>query len=143
MPQIKTPPAGHPIRSPYLPTRLTEQILQDLDESIAMPAHGHRLRRELWEYHSQSPRLSGHEIDAARERADADKDTVGGSAPTPDRGIVDEPPSFDRQLLERDWHRWKFNPVAEQGDPGDDEDEDWDEGDDKDDFLDDEDEDWE
>ena len=83
---------------------------------------------ELEEYTSTSPRLTGGDVDAAWEQADAVGDeAVGGTAPTPDQDIVDEigaagglemdDQAFLRTteiLEERDERRWDLDPESSE-----------------------------
>ncbi|QQS45294.1 MAG: hypothetical protein IPM66_15240 [Acidobacteriota bacterium] len=75
-----------------------------------------------------SPTLSGGDIDAAWDQADASgEETVGGSSPTPDQDVVDELGEAvgltyrdDEQLdtaekiAERDRHRWELEPQSSE-----------------------------
>lgn len=75
-----------------------------------------------------SPTLSGGDIDAAWDQADASgEETVGGSSPTPDQDVVDELGEAvgltyrdDEQLdtaekiAERDRHRWELEPESSE-----------------------------
>ncbi len=49
-----------------------------------------RLRRKLREHPPGSAKLSGRDVDAAWDRADAGEEAVGGSRPTPDQDNVDD-----------------------------------------------------
>lgn len=83
---------------------------------------------ELEEYTSTSPKLTGGDVDAAWEQADAVGDeAVGGTAPTPDQDIVDElgaavglemdDQAFLRTneiLEERDDRRWDLDPMSSE-----------------------------
>lgn len=83
---------------------------------------------ELEEYTSTSPKLTGGDVDAAWEQADAVGDeAVGGTAPTPDQDIVDEigaavglemdDQAFLRTteiLEERDVRRWDLDPMSSE-----------------------------
>jgi hypothetical protein len=69
--------------------------------------------------------LSGGDVDAAWDQADAGEGTVGGSTPTPDQDMVDdlgraagltysdsEPLRPEEKVAERDDHRWEVNPAS-------------------------------
>jgi hypothetical protein len=84
------------------------------------------LEEELEEHHSQSPRLSGGDLDADWQRANhAGEETVGGSVATPDQDRVDElgdavgltyhddePLQGEEKLRKRDRNRWELNPAS-------------------------------
>lgn len=84
------------------------------------------LEEELDEYNSQSPELSGGDLDADWQRADqVGEETVGGSVATPDQDVVeelgeaagltyedDEPLGGEDKILERDHNRWELNPES-------------------------------
>jgi len=75
---------------------------------------------------AESPILSGGDLDAAWDQADASgEETVGGSNPTPDQDVVDqlgeavgltyqneEPLNSEEKLEERDTHRWELEPAS-------------------------------
>ena len=75
---------------------------------------------------AESPILSGGDIDAAWDQADASgEETVGGTNPTPDQDNVDqlgeavgltyqnnEPLNSEEKLEERDEHRWELEPAS-------------------------------
>jgi hypothetical protein len=83
------------------------------------------LWRKLHEHHSESPQLSGGDVDAAWDMADEGDETISGMAPTPDQDIVeeigqgvgltyrdDEPLHTLDKLQERDRHRWELDPDS-------------------------------
>jgi Family of unknown function (DUF6335) len=77
---------------------------------------------------AESPVLSGGDIDAAWDQADASgEETVGGSNPTPDQDIVEElgkavgltyqdnePLDTTEKVDERDRHRWELDPGSSE-----------------------------
>ena len=101
------------------------------------------LLEELEEHNSQSPVLTGGDLDASWQTANqAGEETVGGSVSTPDQDVVDdlgqaaglvyrdgEPLDYDAKVLERDRNRWELNPASalDQENESPDEDEDLDE----------------
>lgn len=101
------------------------------------------LLEDLDEHNSLSPEISGGDIDASWQTANAaGEETVGGSSPTPDQDIVDElgkaagltynddePLNSDAKVLDRDRNRWELNPASAQDEEETDEDEDLDEDD--------------
>lgn len=95
-----------------------------LDPGVVTTVGGRRMEDEREEYHSVSPRLSGGDVDAAWQEAEAGGDeTVGGSVATPDQNVVDEIGQAvglefqdneelraPAEVLEkRDRHRWELD----------------------------------
>lgn len=105
---------------------LAAQAREDLGERKNMPIASRKLRRKLREHHSQSPKLTSGDVDAAWDYARAaGEETPGGTVPTPDQDVVDdigraagvvdnddEPLGFDRKVLSRDRNRWELNPAS-------------------------------
>ena len=104
-----------------------EEIKADFAERQQLAVGGRKvLEEELDEYHSQSPELSGGDLDADWRRANqVGEETVGGSVPTPDQDIVnelgeaagltyndDEPQGGEDKILERDRNRWELDPES-------------------------------
>ena len=77
---------------------------------------------------SESPQLSGGDIDAAWDQSDASgEESVGGSNPTPDQDIVDElgkavgltyqdnePLRTEDKVSDRDKNRWELEPESSE-----------------------------
>jgi hypothetical protein len=77
---------------------------------------------------AESPTVSGGDVDAAWDQADASgEETVGGSNPTPDQDIVEdlgkaagltyqdnEPLDPNEKVAERDRHRWELEPESSE-----------------------------
>jgi hypothetical protein len=76
---------------------------------------------------SESPILSGGDIDADWKRADVGEETVGGTVSTPDQDVVDElgeaagveyadnePLDPEEKILRRDRERWELNPASSE-----------------------------
>lgn len=77
---------------------------------------------------AESPALSGGDVDAAWDQADASgEETVGGSNPTPDQDVVEElgkavgliyqdnePLDTTEKVGERDRHRWELDPGSSE-----------------------------
>jgi hypothetical protein len=95
-----------------------------LDPGVVTTIGGRRMGDELEEHHSVSPRLSGGDVDAAWQEAEAGGDeAVGGSVATPDQDVVDEigravglefqdneELRAPAEVLEkRDRHRWELD----------------------------------
>jgi hypothetical protein len=107
---------------------LSREIMEEFVDAARQASGGQLLLRELREYHSTSPELSGGDIDAAWERADAGEETVGGSSPTPDQDIVEqlgeavgltyednEPLDIEKKVAKRDYRRWELDPASSEG----------------------------
>lgn len=115
-----------------------EEIISDLPQEItesygtgvhAEPGYNigtRRLDDEMRQYTSTSPELSGGDVDAAWEQADAvGEEAVGGTVATPDQDIVDELGAAvgtemrDREdfygvdkFEVRDHRRWELDPQS-------------------------------
>ena len=107
---------------------LSEEILEEFVDATKQSSGGQLLLRELREHNSESPELSGGDLDAAWDRADAGEETVGGSTPTPDQDVVDqlgeavgltyednEPLDTERKVAKRDYRRWELDPASSDG----------------------------
>ena len=95
------------------------------------------LLEDLEEHHSLSPEISGGDLDASWQTANAaGEETVGGSTPTPDQDVVDElgaaagltyeddePLDSDAKILDRDRNRWELNPASVEDEEEDEDDE--------------------
>jgi hypothetical protein len=116
-----------------------EDIKADFQERQGLAVGGRdELLEDLEEHHSLSPEISGGDLDASWQTANAaGEETVGGSAPTPDQDVVDElgaaagliyqddePLNSDAKILDRDRNRWELNPASadDQDEENDDED---------------------
>src|SRR5215468_2944893 len=104
------------------------EVLEEFDEAAKLTSGCQLLMKELREHHSKSPKLSGGDIDAAWDRADAGEETVGGSTPTPDQDVVDqlgeavgliyednEPLDTEEKITKRDDRRWELDPASSGG----------------------------
>ena len=104
-----------------------EEIEADFAERQKLAVGGRKVLEEvLDEHHSESPKLSGGDLDANWQSAnEAGEETVGGTAPTPDQDVVDElgeavgltyaddePIQGEEKLGERDRNRWELNPES-------------------------------
>ena len=104
-----------------------EDIKADFEERQDLAVGGRdELLEDLEEHHSLSPEISGGDLDASWQTANATgEETVGGSAPTPDQDVVDElgaaagliyeddePLDSDAKILDRDRNRWELNPAS-------------------------------
>ncbi len=103
------------------------QVLDVLQETERVETAGSELAETLRKHHSESPQLSGGDVDADWERAnDVGEEAVGASVATPDQdrvdelgeavGIVyqdDEPLKTQDKLEKRDRERWELNPASQ------------------------------
>src|SRR4051794_11552807 len=70
---------------------IDQEVTEDLEERQQLDQVGREvLRRRLREHTSESPKLTGGDVDAAWDLADADEEVIGGQNPTPDQDVVDE-----------------------------------------------------
>ena len=93
----------------------------------------HRTQQELEQHHSTGPTLTGGDLDADWQGAEAVGDeAVGGHAPTPDQSVVDELGravgldgedgelhSFEERVAERDHNRWELDRRSADTEPED------------------------
>jgi Family of unknown function (DUF6335) len=116
---------------------LISDLPQEITESYGTGVHpepglnigmGRKLRDEMRQYTSTSPELSGGDVDAAWEQADAvGEEAVGGTVATPDQDIVDDLGAAvgtqmdDRQDFYgvdqfgvRDDRRWELDPQSSE-----------------------------
>ncbi len=83
------------------------------------------LERKLREHTAERPSLSGGDIDADWEQADASEEVVGGENPVPDESVVeeegagvgltyqdDEPLDAEAKVAKRDREPWELNPAS-------------------------------
>jgi len=86
-----------------------------------------KLQRKILDHTDRHPIISGGDIDAAWDQADAGEETVGGDNPTPDQDIVDElgqaagilyddaePLHTTEKLEQRDKKRWELDPASSE-----------------------------
>lgn len=113
-------------------TRYTEDeaVAEEFEDRQDLAAGRKSLEEELEEHHSVSPELSGGDIDADWQAANAGgEETVGGTAPTPDQDVVDElgkavgleyeddePLASEEKFLERDRNRYELDPESADDD---------------------------
>jgi hypothetical protein len=104
------------------------EILEEFVDAAKQSSGSQLLMKELREHHATSPELSGGDIDAAWDRADAGEETVGGSSPTPDQDVVaqlgeavgltyqdNEPLDTEKKISKRDDRRWELDPASSEG----------------------------
>jgi hypothetical protein len=100
-------------------------VKQEFDDVQNLGSGSDQLSRRLRDHHSRTPKLSGGDIDAAWDQADAGEETVGGSNPTPDQDVVDElgeavgvtyqdneELGTTEKLEKRDRNRWDLDPAS-------------------------------
>lgn len=103
----------------------TADIIDEFAERQEMSADYDHLLEELLQHTSESPLLSGGDVDAAWQESDVGQETVGGSVSTPDQDIVellgqavgltyedDEPLRTTEKLEARDEDRWMLDPRS-------------------------------
>lgn len=102
-----------------------EAIQEEFAERQQMAPSGRaELTEQLEEHHSESPTLSGGDIDARWDQAGIGDETVGGMSPTPDQDVVDElgeamgityeeeEPLDSDKVNRRDESRWELDPAS-------------------------------
>src|SRR5260221_2232153 len=105
------------------PAKLAKEAREDLDERQGLRPDSETLLRQRKEHTSESPTVSGGDVDAAWDKVNmAGEETLGGTAPTPDQDTVDElgkaaglvynddePLNYEEKMQRRDVKRWEFN----------------------------------
>ncbi|WP_444980501.1 DUF6335 family protein [Microseira wollei] len=109
-----------------LPQEITESYGTGVKDEPGYNIGRRRLRDEMQQYTSTNPELTGGDIDAAWEQAEAVGDeAVGGTVATPDQDIVDDLGKavgtemhdkedyygFDKYET-RDDRRWELDPAS-------------------------------
>lgn len=103
------------------------KVREVLEETEREENSGEPLANSPRTNYSESPILSGGDVDAAWENAEeGGEETVGGSTPTPDQDRVDElgeaaglvyqdeePLNTEAKLEKRDRQRWELNPASQ------------------------------
>jgi hypothetical protein len=105
---------------------IDEEVTEEFKEAEQL-GQGNILARKLQEYTDKQPILSGGDIDAAWDQADAGDETVGGDNPTPDQDVVEElglaagityddtePLHTTEKMQERDKRRWELDPASSE-----------------------------
>ena len=103
------------------------EVIAEFAEAQHLGTGSRQLQQKMLEDHSEAAKISGGDIDAAWDRADAGEETVGGSAPTPDQDIVEEigaavgityednePLKGGDKVEARDRHRWDLDPASSE-----------------------------
>lgn len=109
-----------------LPQEITESYGTGVKEEPGMNG-SRRMRKEMAQYNSLSPVLTGGDIDAAWDQANVGDEAVGGTVATPDQNVVEDLAVAvglemdDRAYLrtvdileERDDNRWELDPMASE-----------------------------
>lgn len=105
-------------------------ILEDLGGRDALPTGTQDLLSELKEHTSESPDLSGDDLDASWwSDRESGEESVGGSVATPEQNVVDElgeatgvryndfePLDTEDKLDDRDRNRWELNAASADDD---------------------------
>ncbi|MEB3177511.1 MAG: DUF6335 family protein [Nostocaceae cyanobacterium] len=111
-----------------LPQDITESYGTGVKELPGYNIGGREIASELRQYTQTSPLLTGGDVDAYWEDADAVGDeAVGGTAPTPDQSVTEDIEAAvglemdDRAFLrtndileERDDRRWELDPMSSE-----------------------------
>lgn len=111
-----------------LPQEITESYGTGVHELPGYTEGGRTMRDRRRELHAASPELTGGDVDADYEQANAvGEEGVGGTVATPDQDIVDELGAAvglemdDRAFLrtneiltERDDRRWELDPKSSE-----------------------------
>lgn len=119
---------NHEIKSDNLPQEITESYGTGVKELPGYNIGGRSMRDERREYTETSPELTGGDVDAYWQDADAVGDeAVGGTAPTPDQNVTEDLEvavglemndyAFLRtnEILEhRDDVRWELDPKSSE-----------------------------
>jgi hypothetical protein len=116
------------INSEDLPQEITESYGTGVKEQPGYNIGGRSQQAQRREYTETSPELTGGDVDAYWQDADAVGDeAVGGTAPTPDQNVTEELEAAvglemdDRAFLrtndileERDDRRWELDPMSSE-----------------------------
>lgn len=102
-----------------------KQVEEIFEEAQQLGYGREDLTRKLREHTSERPVLSGGDIDAAWDQADAGEETVGGTAPTPGENVVeeegaavgltysdDESLDVEDKVARRDEQPWELDPAS-------------------------------
>ena len=114
-----------------LPQEITESYGTGVAQEPGLEVGGRTMRDRREQYTSASPELTGGDIDARWDQAEAVGDeAVGGTVATPDQSIVQElgaavgldyddrvPLRTNDILEERDSQRWELDPVSAEDYP--------------------------
>ncbi len=106
---------------------IDEEVKESFAEDQKRDYGSGDLKREMGQHTSESPKLSGGDVDAAWDAADeVGEEAVGGTTPTPDQDIVDElgeavgltysdtePLHTDDKLSDRERNRWELDPASD------------------------------
>jgi hypothetical protein len=103
------------------------EVQQEFAEAQRLTSGRQTLVNKLKEHHSDSPILSGGDIDAQWDRADVGEETVGGGNPTPDQDVVEElgqavgltyedneELDLEDKIAKRDRDRWELDPASSE-----------------------------
>ena len=106
---------------------IRREVEEEFEEAqdLGLGAEQEARRRSV--HTSESPAISGGDVDADWERADVGDETVGGSTSTPGQDVVDElgeaagvsyndnePLDPEEKILRRDRERWELNPASSE-----------------------------
>ncbi len=108
-----------------------QEILDDFAERQVMPTDEQGLMRRLREHHSETPELSGGDVDAAWDQGEDAGDETASTEPTPDQDRVeeigealgltyedDEELDFAQKVWQRDEDRWELDLESVEDEEG-------------------------
>ena len=111
---------------------LTDPDRETLEKENLAEIGAQRIKQELEQHKSTGPTLTGGDLDADWQGAEAVGDeAVGGHAPTPDQNVVDdigravgfdtedgeELRTFEERTAKRDHHRWELDRRSADSEP--------------------------
>jgi hypothetical protein len=106
---------------------IRREVEEEFEEAQELGLGAEREAQRKNVHTSESPAISGGDVDADWKRADVGDETVGGSTSTPDQDVVDElgeaagvsyndnePLDPEEKILRRDRERWELNPASSE-----------------------------
>jgi hypothetical protein len=118
----------HQEQKDNLPQEVTQSYGTGVEEMPDYDADGKTVNNDNDEYTQTSPVLTGGDVDAYWQNADAAGDeAVGGSSPTPDQSVTEENAAAvgieiddvtflrtNEMLEQRDDQRWELDPTSSE-----------------------------
>ncbi|MEB3830697.1 DUF6335 family protein [Phormidium sp. CCY1219] len=110
-----------------LPQTVTESFGTGVEGQPGYNIGGRSMENKMQQYNATGPELSGGDVDAAWSEAEnTGEEVVGGTAPTPDKNVVDElgaavglerddrqPIQTEDRMEQRDSDRWELDPQSD------------------------------
>jgi hypothetical protein len=103
------------------------EVQQEFAEAQRLTSGRQKLVDRLREHNSQSPELSGGDIDADWDKSHVGEEAVGGGNPTPDQDVVEElgqavgltyedneELDLEGKIYRRDHDRWELDPASSE-----------------------------